>query len=426
MAREINWKQPSEEELQKRLSFQSGGAELDSSLLLQYSPRNKKLTLLSSQTVSVNSETVTNITNTLYPYHWPGENHAWDINAFRDGLDVQFHHNAPLECSFSLLGVDASIANAIRRILIAEIPTLAIEHVLVEDNSSVVVDEVLSHRLGLIPFKGGKRGLQDFLKWWKPGKPDALGYTDPFSTTFDYNTVKLVLNIECTHNDDADPNETDPRKKYNHAHVYAKDLEFVPLGRQSLFFSGEDAIAPFNPDILIAKMRPGQRIDLECHMHKGIGADHAKFSPVATASYRLLPKIDITAPIVGADAEKFARCFPPGVIGFEKVPKALAKRKHVAGRVSREGMPVESQAYKKEGEKMAVVKNPMKDTVSRECLRHEEFKEKVKLGRQMDHFIFSVESTGQWDADELVLEALKTLKQKAIKMQEQVQNMITG
>lgn len=65
-----------------------------------------------------------------------------------------------------------------------------------------------------------------------------------------------------------------------------------------------------------------------------------------------------------------------------------------------------------EGEVKAVVKDAMKDTVSRECLRHAEFEGKVKLGRVRDHFIFSVESLGQWDSDEMFLEAVKTLKVK--------------
>ena len=35
-----------------------------------------------------------------------------------------------------------------------------------------------------------------------------------------------------------------------------------------------------NNDILIAKLRPGQEIDAMLHCVKGIGQDHAKFSPV--------------------------------------------------------------------------------------------------------------------------------------------------
>lgn len=181
--------------------------------------------------------------------------------------------------------------------------------------------------------------------------------------------------------------------------MYAKDITFHPFGRQAKYFSGDDAIMPTNPDILVAKLRPGQVIDVEMHAIKGVGSDHAKFSPVATASYRLLPTITITKPILGADAKKFKSCFPEGVVELEPVTKKESKMK---------GSGYEGH----EGEVKAVVKDAMKDTVSRECLRHAEFEGKVKLGRVRDHFIFSVESLGQWDSDEMFLEAVKTLKVK--------------
>lgn len=224
----------------------------------------------------------------------------------------------------------------------------------------------------------------------------------------DNNTVVMKLNVECTKADDYDElnkkGEDDPTKLYKHAHVYARDIEFVVSGRQGTYFSGEsDAIRSVHPDILLAKMRPGQCIDMEMHCIKGIGADHAKFSPVATASHRLLPTITIKQPILGADARKFARCFPKGVIGLEEVSAEEAER---------QGSGYEGH----EGEKKAVVRNTFKDTVSRECLRHPEFEGKVKLGRVRDHFIFMVESTGQYPSDELFLESVRILKEKCATM----------
>ncbi|CAK7205913.1 DNA-directed RNA polymerase core subunit rpc40 [Sporothrix eucalyptigena] len=360
------------------------------------------------RTIGINLETVTNVSATEFPGNYPGEDLAWDIDEFRNSLTVKFHKNEQFDASFSLIGVDASIANAFRRIMISEIPTVAIETVYIDNNTSVIQDEVLAHRLGLIPFRGGKDGLRNFIKFWKRPAPDA----DPseFPTSFDYNTLKLDLRIECTRKPNPPAGETDPTKLYNHAHVYAKDIVFSPEGRQIEYFSGEDAITPVNPDILVAKLRPGQVIDLEMHMHKGIGADHAKYSPVCTASYRLLPLITITKPIVGADATKFAKCFPEGVIGLEKVTKKMAEQ---------------DKAYAPHvGETRATVVDPMRDTVSRECLRHPEFQGKVKLGRRKDHFIYSVESSGQWDSDELFLESVRMLKIKCQKLEKQVKNMI--
>ncbi|CAN0473978.1 unnamed protein product, partial [Ascophyllum nodosum] len=51
------------------------------------------------------------------------------------------------ELVFDLVGVDASIANALRRILLAEVATVAIEHVYMFMNSSIIHDEILAHRL---------------------------------------------------------------------------------------------------------------------------------------------------------------------------------------------------------------------------------------------------------------------------------------
>ncbi|KAI6382758.1 hypothetical protein MCOR25_000567 [Pyricularia grisea] len=355
--------------------------------------------------VGINKETVTNTISTDYPGAHYGEEHAWDVNQFAQHLNIQFHQNDPNLASFSLIGVDASIANAFRRIMIAEIPSLAIERVFITNNTSVIQDEVLAQRLGLVPLKGSKEGLRKFMKPFKRTE------TGGFDNSFDFNTVNLRLNVKCTRNPDAKPGENDPNKAYIKSNVYASDIEFVPAGQQTEYFSGDGAIVPVNPDILIAKLRPGQGIDLEMHAHVGYGWDHAKFSPVCTASYRLMPIIDIVKPIVGADAEKFRDCFPEGVIRLEPVTAAEAKEK---------GSGYEGH----KGEMKAVVNDPMRDTVSRECLRHAEFEGKVKLGRKRDHFIFSIESAGQWDSDELFLASIAELKSKCKKLEEQVLNMV--
>lgn len=245
------------------------------------------------------------------------------------------------------------------------------------------------------------------MTWFKKPTPE-----DPDGNPTDNNTVVLKLDVECTWNKDAQRGEQDPLKLYKNAHIYARDLTFEPAGRQLNHFKGPNGvIRPMNPDILLAKMRPGQKIEMEMHCIKGIGADHAKFSPVATASYRLLPTITITQPILGADAKKFARCFPKGVIGFEEVSAAESE---MSG-TEFEGML---------GEPKAVVRNAFKDTVSRECLRHDEFKDKVKLGRKRDHFIFVVESTGQFESDLLFLESVKMLKLKCLRLKRSLGNVM--
>lgn len=61
--------------------------------------------------------------------------------------------------------------------------------------------------------------------------------------------------------------------------VYAQDIKWVPIGNQAELHKEKD-IRPVDDDILIAKMRPGHELDLKLIAVKGIGRDHAKFSPV--------------------------------------------------------------------------------------------------------------------------------------------------
>ena len=118
---------------------------------------------------------------------------------------------------FDLIGVDASIANAFRRILIAEVPTMAIESVYIFQNTSVIQDEVLSHRLGLIPIKAdpGKFGWQNrktlVVHLLIPAGPDGK----PAATDFD--TLAFKLEVKCEKNPDAEVDENDPHRAFNHA-----------------------------------------------------------------------------------------------------------------------------------------------------------------------------------------------------------------
>ncbi len=63
--------------------------------------------------------------------------------------------------SVEMKGASLSFANAMRRIMMSEIPTDAIEEVEIKENNSALQDEILAHRLGLIPLKGiGKLTLK--------------------------------------------------------------------------------------------------------------------------------------------------------------------------------------------------------------------------------------------------------------------------
>jgi DNA-directed RNA polymerase alpha subunit len=77
------------------------------------------------------------------------------------------------------------------------------------------------------------------------------------------------------------------------------------------------AIRPVQKDILILKLRPGQEIELEAHAVKGIGKTHAKWSPVATAFYRLLPEVTLTQEVEGEEAAALEKMCPKKVFDIE-------------------------------------------------------------------------------------------------------------
>ena len=100
--------------------------------------------------IVLNEMTVdTKVTDTSSPYT--------SIEEFKKCLDIEIKHCTDEEIEFDLIGVDASLANAYRRIMIAEVPSMAFEKVYMMNNTSIMPDEVLAHRLGLIPILADPR-----------------------------------------------------------------------------------------------------------------------------------------------------------------------------------------------------------------------------------------------------------------------------
>ncbi|XP_058507534.1 DNA-directed RNA polymerases I and III subunit RPAC1 [Solea solea] len=316
---------------------------------------------------------IKNVHTTDFPGNYPGYDDTWDMSTFQKNFRIDMVHMDESSMEFDMVGIDAAIANAFRRILLAEVPTMAIEKVFIYNNTSIVQDEVLAHRLGLIPIKADPR----LFEYRNTGEEIAE------EEASEIDTIQMQLKVKCSRNPRASKESSDPQELYLNHMVYSKDIKWVPIGNQADVFADAN-IGPVHSDILIAQLRPGQELDIVMHCVKGIGKDHAKFSPVATASYRLLPEITILEPVEGEKAERLKRCFSRGVIDLEDV----------------------------NGSKVAKVVNSRLDTCSREVLRHDDLKNLVKIGRVRDHFIFTVESTGILPPDVLVTEAIKVLMSK--------------
>ena len=65
--------------------------------------------------------------------------------------------------------------------------------------------------------------------------------------------------------------------------VLTKDLKWIPIGNQKQMLTAA-SVGPVIDDILICKMKPGHELDMELHAVRGVGRDHAKFSPVGKST----------------------------------------------------------------------------------------------------------------------------------------------
>src|SRR6266571_1134676 len=150
------------------------------------------------------------------------------------------------EVTLQLDGIDRSYANAVRRFCISEVPSMAIDDIVILENSSVLYDEILSHRLGMIPLK------TDLERYVLPEKCDC-------GNPLGCQKCRVLLVLDATSHDK-------PRT------VYSGDL-----------VSEDREIAPISPNIPIVKLAQGQTVKLEAYARLGRGKEHAKWQP-ATAS----------------------------------------------------------------------------------------------------------------------------------------------
>ena len=285
----------------------------------------------------------------------------WTPEIFDKMTEIEIKSKTDEELVFDIKGIDPTIVNTLRRIMIAEIPTMAIETVIINQNTSIIPDEVLAHRLGLIPILAD---ANDFVE----KKPE-----DEFN---DKNSMKFTLNVKCY---------KDKNGEIINENIFSKDLIFIPQGNQHKKYFNEEtneySIGLVHDDILINKLTTGMEIDLECYCTKGIGRTHAKWSPVCTAYYRLVNKINIVKEINGDNAEELRQLCPKGVFIVNKEGKAE-------------------------------VGNIRECTSCRECIRPEKFKNSIELGKISDHYEFHIESVGMYKPESIFLRAIEVLKEK--------------
>ena len=157
---------------------------------------------------------------------------------------------------FVLEGTDTSIANALRRVIIAEVPTIAIDLVEVIENSSCLCDEFIAHRLGLIPLLSAKAAEMEF--------PYDYAGDDESKTD-----VSIDLRVRCTSDQTEDVTSND---------LICNDQRVVPINyaptKRALGEAEGDSMDEDRDNdngILIVKLRKNQEVNMRCVARKGIG-----------------------------------------------------------------------------------------------------------------------------------------------------------
>ena len=149
--------------------------------------------------------------------------------------------------------------------MLAEVPTVSIDLVNIHTNTSVLPDEYISHRLGLVPLNS--RDCHKDMLYSRDC--DCEGNCDRCS-------VVLELNAKCS------------QGAKENMMVYARDL--VPIGSRSNAYVGNPVFKdPEGKGPLIAKLRRGQEINLTCIAKKGIAKEHAKWAPTAAIGFEYDP-----------------------------------------------------------------------------------------------------------------------------------------
>lgn len=157
-----------------------------------------------------------------------------------EDYEVEFIEREDRSARFVVRNVTPAFANGIRRAMIADVPTMSIDTVRMVENSSVMFDEQLALRLGLVP-------LTTPVDEFEPG-----------------DTVTLSLDVRG-------PNT-----------AYSGDLE-----------SSDPQVQPAEDNIPIIDLKDGQRLELEADAVLDTGAEHAKHQGAVSVGYRHLQYVEV-------------------------------------------------------------------------------------------------------------------------------------
>jgi len=181
---------------------------------------------------------------------------------------------------FMIEDIDPALTGELRRIMVSEIPTLAIEWVDFVKNDSVLWDEIIASRLGLIPLMFKPKSY----KFKKDCKCGGKGCTNCQAT------LSLAKKGPCI--------------------VYSGDL-----------VSSDKHVKPVYDEIPIVELTEEQELKFEAKAELGLGKNHAKWQ-AAIVGYRAIPKITIGR---GGNEKEYADRCPKKVFSFKDKKLKISK-----------------------------------------------------------------------------------------------------
>jgi len=155
-----------------------------------------------------------------------------------------------------LKGMPLQYSNALRRVCLNGVPVFAVDTVDIIENSSVLPDEGLAHRLGLIPI------TTDLSRFNEPSKCECQSETG-------CSNCKVMLILD------------------------SGDSEVTRTVLSNELSSEDDSIKPVSEKIPIVQLAPGQRIKVECYARLGRGTQHAKWNSANISTLTDTDKDDV-------------------------------------------------------------------------------------------------------------------------------------
>ncbi|HJU13800.1 MAG TPA: DNA-directed RNA polymerase subunit D [Candidatus Nitrosotalea sp.] len=140
-----------------------------------------------------------------------------------------------------LKGIPLQYANALRRICLSGIPTFAVDDVVIIENSSVLADEGVAHRLAMVPLR------TDLTRFVEPSACDC-------HSELGCSKCRVLLMLDSGNSDTTRT-------------VTSQDLS-----------SEDEVVKPVNPNIPIVALAPGQKLKVEAYARLGRGSEHAKWN----------------------------------------------------------------------------------------------------------------------------------------------------